>query len=39
MEANFADDLGDDSLDLFELVLSIEDTFDVKIPNEDVANI
>ncbi|PKM51117.1 MAG: acyl carrier protein [Firmicutes bacterium HGW-Firmicutes-7] len=39
MEASFADDLGADSLDLFELVMAIEDTFGVKIPNEDLANI
>ncbi|MDA3846666.1 MAG: acyl carrier protein, partial [Vallitaleaceae bacterium] len=30
--------LGADSLDLFELVMSIEDTFGVKIPNEELAN-
>lgn len=39
MEASFSDDLGADSLDLFELVMAIEDTFGVKIPNEDLANI
>lgn len=39
MDASFSDDLGADSLDLFELVLSIEETFDVKIPNEELANI
>lgn len=39
MEASFADDLGADSLDLFELVMAIEDTFDVKIPNEELAKI
>lgn len=39
MEATFADDLGADSLDLFELVMSIEDTFGVAIPNEELANI
>lgn len=39
LEATFADDLGADSLDLFELVMSIEDTFGVKIPNDDLANI
>ncbi|PKM93833.1 MAG: acyl carrier protein [Firmicutes bacterium HGW-Firmicutes-1] len=38
-EASFSDDLGADSLDLFELVMAIEDTFGVKIPNEDLANI
>lgn len=39
LEASFADDLGADSLDLFELVMAIEDTFDVKIPNEELAKI
>lgn len=38
-EATFAEDLGADSLDLFELVMAIEDEFGVKIPNEDLANI
>ncbi|WP_212505772.1 acyl carrier protein [Anaerotalea alkaliphila] len=39
LEASFADDLGADSLDLFELVMSIEDTFGVTIPNEELVNI
>jgi len=39
IEASFSDDLGADSLDLFELVMSIEDTFGVTIPNEELANI
>ncbi|PKM57605.1 MAG: acyl carrier protein [Firmicutes bacterium HGW-Firmicutes-3] len=37
--ASFIDDLGADSLDLFELVMSIEDAFGVAIPNEELANI
>lgn len=37
--ASFSDDLGADSLDLFELVMAIEDAFGVKIPNEDLVNI
>jgi acyl carrier protein len=39
IDASFADDLGADSLDLFELVMSIEDTFGVTIPNEELENI
>jgi len=39
MEATFADDLGADSLDLFELVMSIEDEFGVAIPNEELVNV
>ncbi len=39
LEATFAEDLGADSLDLFELVMSIEDEFGVAIPNEELVNI
>lgn len=38
-EASFKDDLGADSLDLFELVMAIEDEFGVAIPNEELTNI
>jgi acyl carrier protein len=34
-EANFVDDLGADSLDQVELVMALEDEFDVEIPDED----
>ena len=37
--SSFKDDLGADSLDLFELVMSFEDEFDVKIPVEDLEQI
>lgn len=37
--AAFNEDLGADSLDLFELVMSFEDEFDVKIPVEDLEQI
>ena len=37
--ANFKEDLGADSLDLFELVMSFEDEFGVKIPTEDLEKI
>ena len=33
---SFKDDLGADSLDLFELVMAIEDEFGVEIPSEDL---
>jgi acyl carrier protein len=36
---SFKDDLGADSLDLFELVMRIEDEFGVKIPTEDLEKI
>ena len=38
-EASFKEDLGADSLDLFELVMSLEDEFGVSIPTEDLENI
>lgn len=36
---SFKEDLGADSLDLFELVMRIEDEFGVKIPTEDLEKI
>ena len=39
MEASIAEDLGADSLDVVDLVMSIEDSFDVEIPDEEVENI
>ena len=35
-ESSFKDDLGADSLDLFELVMSLEDKYDVEIPSEEL---
>ena len=35
-ESSFMDDLEVDSLDLFELVMAIEDEFGVEIPSEDL---
>ena len=35
-ESNFKDDLGADSLDLFELVMALEEEYDVEIPSEDL---
>lgn len=35
-ESSFKDDLSVDSLDLFELIMSIEDEFGVQIPSEDL---
>ncbi|MEA3414799.1 MAG: acyl carrier protein [Thermodesulfobacteriota bacterium] len=34
-EASFVDDLGADSLDLVELIMSIEEEFDIEIADED----
>jgi acyl carrier protein len=39
METNIARDLGADSLDVVELLMSIEDEFEVEIPDEEIENI
>ena len=36
---SFKDDLGADSLDLFELVMALEDEYSVEIPAEDLQNL
>ena len=36
--SSFKDDLGADSLDLFELVMALEDEYGVEIPAEDLEN-
>ena len=38
-ETSFKEDLGADSLDLFELVMALEEEFDVEIPSEDLEEI
>ena len=38
-ETSFKDDLGADSLDLFELVMALEDEYSVEIPAEDLENL
>jgi acyl carrier protein len=38
-EASFADDLGADSLDQVELIMAMEEEFDVSIPDEEAENI
>lgn len=35
MSASFIDDLGADSLDIVELVMTLEETFDIEIPDDD----
>ena len=37
--ASFIDDLGADSLDIVELVMSLEEEFDIEIPDEDAEKI
>lgn len=36
---SFKDDLGADSLDLFELVMALEDEYNVEIPSEELAEL
>jgi len=39
LEASFKDDLGADSLDIVELVMELEDEFDMEISDEDAEKI
>ena len=36
METSFKEDLGADSLDLFELVMALEDEYSIEIPSEEL---
>ena len=38
-DTSFKDDLGADSLDLFELVMALEDEYSIEIPSEDLADL
>ena len=38
-QASIADDLGADSLDIVDLVMSLEEEFDLEIPDDQVENI
>jgi acyl carrier protein len=38
-EMSFADDLGADSLDLVELIMTVEEEFNIEIPDEDAEKI
>ena len=38
-DTKFVDDLGADSLDLFELVMALEDEYNIEIPAEDLTDI
>jgi acyl carrier protein len=35
MEANFIEDLGADSLDIVELIMALEEEFEIEVPDED----
>ena len=39
MDSTFVDDLGADSLDIFQIIMGIEETFDIEIDNEDAEKI
>ncbi len=39
MDSVITDDLGADSLDLVDLLMSVEDEFDVEVPDDDVLKI
>ncbi len=39
METTFTDDLGADSLDVFQIVMGIEEEFDIEIPAEEAEKI
>ena len=39
MEASFIDDLGADSLDIVELVMALEEEFDMEIPDSDAEKV
>lgn len=39
MESSFIDDLGADSLDIVELIMALEEEFDMEIPDEDAEKI
>ncbi|HPU63506.1 MAG TPA: acyl carrier protein [Mobilitalea sp.] len=38
-ETSLKDDLNADSLDLFQIIMSLEEEFDIEIPTEDTENI
>ena len=39
MDTTFVDDLGADSLDVFQIIMAIEEEFDIEISNEDAEKI
>ena len=38
-DSTFVDDLGADSLDIFQIIMGIEETFDIEIDNDDAEQI
>lgn len=39
MDSSFVDDLGADSLDIVELIMALEEEFDIEIPDEDAEKV
>jgi acyl carrier protein len=39
MESSFTDDIGADSLDIFQIISELEDAFDIEFANDDAENI
>ena len=39
INTTFVDDLGADSLDIFQIIMGIEEEFDIEIPNEEAEKI
>ena len=39
MDTTFVDDLGADSLDVFQIIMALEEEFDIEIANEEAENI
>ena len=39
METTFVDELGADSLDVFQIIMGLEEEFDIEIPNEEAEKI
>ncbi|EGB91061.1 acyl carrier protein [Clostridium sp. D5] len=39
MDTTFVDDLGADSLDIFQIIMGIEEEFDIEIDNDDAEKI
>ena len=39
MDSTFVDDLGADSLDVFQIIMGIEEEFDIEIPAESAESI
>ena len=39
MESTFGDDLGADSLDVFQIIMGVEEEYEIEIPNEEAEKI